>query len=206
MINPPPHKSLYRHNKMAIRYKTAFFLPQNIQPPFTFASRLRPEPRQARTYKFQEVWCPVKTNPHVKQNRSSSTFDIQRNTHSDVIVSVNLLVGGMSSVITPSDRQQEDIEVENVGKVEGDRDGTAFTGVIRHLAVNRLGSLVRRTIRVVLFFLFFFGFLGQSLYPLALFSNAHVGVSLKAKPLSAFFLHSSTIPGNHSQSKAHRHE
>lgn len=61
----------------------------------------------------------------------------------------------MSSVITPSDRQQEDIEVENVGKVEGDRDGTAFTGVIRHLAVNRLGSLVRRTIRVVLFFYFF---------------------------------------------------
>lgn len=95
----------------------------------------------------------------------------------------------MSSVITPSDRQQEDIEVENVGKVEGDRDGTAFTGVIRHLVVNRLGSLVRRSIRVVLFF--FFGFLGQSLYPLALFSNhAHVGVSLKAKPLSAFFLHS----------------
>lgn len=62
----------------------------------------------------------------------------------------------MSSVITPSDRQQEDIEVENVGKVEGDRDGTAFTGVIRHLAVNRLGSLVRRTIRVVLFFFIFF--------------------------------------------------
>lgn len=60
----------------------------------------------------------------------------------------------MSSVITPSDRQQEDIEVENVGKVEGDRDGTAFTGVIRHLAVNRFGSLVRRTIRVVLFFFF----------------------------------------------------
>lgn len=61
----------------------------------------------------------------------------------------------MSSVITPSDRQQEDIEVENVGKVEGDRDGTAFTGVIRHLAVNRLGSLVRRSIRVVLFFFIF---------------------------------------------------
>lgn len=61
----------------------------------------------------------------------------------------------MSSVITPSDRQQEDIEVENVGKVESDRDGTAFTGVIRHLAVNRLGSLVRRTIRVVLFFFIF---------------------------------------------------
>lgn len=74
----------------------------------------------------------------------------------------------MSSVITPSDRQQEDIEVENVGKVEGDRDGTAFTGVIRHLAVNRFGSLVRRTIRVVLFFLFF-GFLGQSLYHLHYF-------------------------------------
>lgn len=60
----------------------------------------------------------------------------------------------MSSVITPSDRQQEDIEVENVGKVEGDRDGTAFTGVIRHLAVNRFGSLVRRSIRVVLYFFF----------------------------------------------------
>lgn len=60
----------------------------------------------------------------------------------------------MSSVITPSDRQQEDIEVENVGKVESDRDGTAFTGVIRHLAVNRFGSLVRRSIRVVLFFVF----------------------------------------------------
>lgn len=58
----------------------------------------------------------------------------------------------MSSVIAPSDRQQEDIEVENVGKVEGDRDGTAFTGVIRHLAVNRFGSLVRRSIRVMLFF------------------------------------------------------
>lgn len=93
----------------------------------------------------------------------------------------------MSSVITPSDRQQEDIEVENVGKVEGDRDGTAFTGVIRHLAVNRFGSLVRRTIRVMLFFVFP---PGQSLYPLALVSNhAHVGVSLKAKPLSAFFLY-----------------
>lgn len=116
----------------------------------------------------------------------------------------------MSSVITPSDRQQEDIEVENVGKVEGDRDGTAFTGVIRHLAVNRFGSLVRRTIRVVLFFYFyFFGFLGQSLYPLALVPNhAHVGVSLKAKRSSAFFLyiHQPPSPGNHSQSKAHRHE
>lgn len=112
----------------------------------------------------------------------------------------------MSSVITPSDRQQEDIEVENVGKVESDRDGTAFTGVIRHLAVNRFGSLVRRTIRVVLFF-FIFWFPWSVFISLALFSNhAHVGVSLKAKPLSAFFLHSSTIPGNHSQSKAHRHE
>lgn len=101
----------------------------------------------------------------------------------------------MSSVITPSDRQQEDIEVENVGKVEGDRDGTTFTGVIRHLAVNRFGSLVRRTIRVVLYF-FFFGFLGQFLYPLALVPNhAHVGVSLKAKRSSAFFFTFINHPG-----------
>lgn len=60
----------------------------------------------------------------------------------------------MRSVIAPSNRQQQDIEVENVGKVERDRDRTAFTGVVRYLAVNRLGGLVCRSIRVMLFFFF----------------------------------------------------
>lgn len=143
----------------------------------------------------------------LSKNHSSSTFDIQRNTHSDVIVSVNLLVGGMSSVITPSDRQQEDIEVENVGKVEGDRDGTAFTGVIRHLAVNRLGSLVRRTIRVVLFFFIFFWFpWSVFISTCIIFQSCSRWGQPESKMIVSLFLHSSTIPGNHSQSKAHRHE
>lgn len=73
-------------------------------------------------------------------------------TYPDIVVSVNLLIGRMSAVITPSNRQQQDIEVENVGKVERDRDGTAFTGVVRYLAVNSLGGLVGGSIRVMLFF------------------------------------------------------
>lgn len=61
----------------------------------------------------------------------------------------------MCAVITPSNRQQQDIEVENVGKVERDGDGTAFTGVVGYLAVYSLGGLVSGSIRVMLFFFFF---------------------------------------------------
>lgn len=80
----------------------------------------------------------------------------------------------MRSVIAPSNRQQQDIEVENVGKVERDRDRTAFTGVVRYLAVNRLGGLVCRSIRVMLFFFF-----RQQFISICFSSSAHVGVSLK---------------------------
>lgn len=82
----------------------------------------------------------------------------------------------MSSVITPSNRQQQDIEVENVGKVERDRDRTTFTGVVRYLAVNRLGGLVGGSIRVMLFFFFFFR---QQFISICFSNSAHVGVSLK---------------------------
>lgn len=88
-------------------------------------------------------------------------------THPDIVVSVNLLIGRMSAVISPSNRQQQDIEVENVGKVERDRDGTAFTGVVRYLAVNSLGGLVGGSIRVMLFFFI-------SLYPVVLFSKGQL--------------------------------
>lgn len=127
-----------------------------------------PGPQRARTCTFQEAWCPV--------NTMFSTWGVRyiQSTHPDIIVSVNLLIGRMSPVIAPSNRQQQDIEVENVGKIERDRDRTAFTGIVRYLAVNRLGGLVCRSIRVVLFF---WG--GRQQFISICFSNStHVGVSL----------------------------
>lgn len=85
-----------------------------------------------------------------KKNLTSQ--DYIQSTHPDIVVSINLLIGRVSSVITPSNRQQQDIEVENVGKVERHRDRTAFTGVVGHLAVNSFGGLVGGSIRVMLFF------------------------------------------------------
>lgn len=96
-----------------------------------------------------------------KKNLTSQ--DYIQSTHPDIVVSINLLVGRVSSVITPSNRQQQDIEVENVGKVERHRDRTAFTGVVGHLAVNSFGGLVGGSIRVMLFFF------NQILYPTVFF-------------------------------------
>lgn len=94
---------------------------------------------------------PCKRSCLAKKKNLTSQDYIQ-STHPDIVVSINLLIGRVSSVITPSNRQQQDIEVENVGKVERDRDRTTFTGVVGHLAVNSFGGLVGGSIRVMLFF------------------------------------------------------
>lgn len=123
-------------------------------------------------------------------------------THPDIVVSVNLLIGRMSAVISPSNRQQQDIEVENVGKVERDRDGTAFTGVVRYLAVNSLGGLVGGSIRVMLFF--FHQFISSCIVfkrPVVFPKGTHVGVSLKTnertnKQTSVVTFHHNNIEGD----------
>lgn len=118
------------------------------------------------------------------KKRTSTSQDYIQSTHPDIVVSINLLIGRVSSVITPSNRQQQDIEVENVGKVERHRDRTTFTGVVGHLAVNSFGGLVGGSIRVMLFFF------NQILYPTIYYyffqKGAHVGVSLKTNVTSVF--------------------
>ena len=56
----------------------------------------------------------------------------------------------MCAVIASADGQKQNIQVENVCKVQRDRDGTAFPGVVWGLAVDSFGCLVSSPVRVVL--------------------------------------------------------
>lgn len=69
----------------------------------------------------------------------------------DIVARVELFVHRVRTVVTTANREEEDVQVEDVGKVKSDRDGAALTCVVRGLAVDKLSRLVRRTIRVVLY-------------------------------------------------------
>lgn len=68
----------------------------------------------------------------------------------DVVARIELFVCRVRTVIAPADGQEEDIETEDVGKVERDGDGTTLADVVGRLAPHRLGRLVRGPVRVVL--------------------------------------------------------
>lgn len=70
-------------------------------------------------------------------------------THVDVVAGVDLLVGRVGTVVTTANGEEENVEAEDVGKVESDGDGTALASVIGLLAVDLDGSLVSRAVRVV---------------------------------------------------------
>lgn len=69
----------------------------------------------------------------------------------DVVARVELLVCGVSTVVSPAHRQKQDIETEDVGKVQCDGNGPSLPDVVWWLAPDRFGGFVGRSVRVVLF-------------------------------------------------------
>lgn len=55
----------------------------------------------------------------------------------------------MRAVVAAANGEEEDVEAENVGKVERDGNRAALAGVVGLLAVDLYGGLVRGAVRVV---------------------------------------------------------
>lgn len=66
----------------------------------------------------------------------SSTFYDQKQTHPDVVVSVDLLVGRVSTIVSSADGQEKHVESEDVGKVDDDRNGSSFPGIVGSLTID----------------------------------------------------------------------